>query len=249
VIGQATSANNFNLPGSASLVVLITDQVRHDVAEKAREAADHHDIPIVAGTFRNFSILENRIIQRQLGRKGFMAESELKVPIKEIVDSRPRSVFMPKVEKNKSIRVDQRSIAIQETLRTIFDVHKNNNDLERTSNPQIAAEAEKLLGYAISPSTVANWRRDWKIPTVPRGFKPPGYKGRMKKKEKSPSTSSKDIISAEGAEKDLDAIQSLLNDWVAKYRVSTMYIAYDNASWDTNWEHIEVVQRTKKYSK
>jgi hypothetical protein len=269
VIGHCDSKKRFSVPKEATLLVLISDQLSHNVGDKARAAADMLDIPLIAGAFRKWSELEGRIVSRRLGSRNFSIPREEAIPIIPQVVEATRELETPStvklvpelskvdeviestVEPQKGIMSPEivnlrkaKSSQIREAVKKVFDAHKH--ELEVYTSTEAVKEVNKILGFKITKGTVAAIRGELGIVKPPKGFKRQ-YRRRRVAPPPPPPVPTATV--SDGAENELDVIQVMLNEWVIKYHVSKVYLAYDNARWETNWEQLTVVQRTKKYEK
>lgn len=279
VNGHCEMPGQFQIPKSTTFILIVTDQCSHAMSEKARAYAKQFKLPIIGGSYKNWCNMEARLESFGYGYRslelvaggqelitpeqtvqptlGDTISKEKRAELEDRVkpQQEPIKIQTPVPSKSTPTRIMEKSLQMQEAIKTALDLNKDR--LETYTNKQLAEDTGALLGYPVSNSGVGLWRKKWKIKSTPKGYKSPKKKVEPKSiQSKALEISSKESVKltvstivVSTVESEVDKLQLLLNELVAKYNVSKLRILYENGEWKTDWEQVTIVQKQKTYKK
>lgn len=262
VNGHCDTPGQFQVPKSTTLIIIITDQCSHTNSEKARTYAKQFKLPIIGGSYKNWCNMETRLesfgfgyrsLELVAGGQEIITTEQSESPqakLGDLFSKEKRAELEKKIAPpepvpvvqavKKTGKTQQKSLQMQEAIRAAIDVNKDH--LETYTNNQLARDVSELLGYPVSMSGVALWRKKWKIKQTPKGYKSPKIPVAPKlDKVVAPEISDSDVEST------IDSYQKQLNAFVAKYQISKLHIIYENGEWKTDWAQVTVVSKQKTY--
>lgn len=342
VSGHCDDPKDFGVPKKSTMILLVTDQVSHNISEKARDAADKLDIPIVAGPYKNWVNLETRIRARGLARHAELVaggqevipeqsgnfpstlgdragnkliqmkeqaereaaaraaeaerarlaaqkaaetgtpivptESEERRFEEKVVETATKVEEEPAVMEAAPAKRNTTAIAAERALIAEGLLKENRGFI---LNVHIQGAVKKATGGTMSMNVIRDLRKRLKVGTPPRGSGGAAWVEQNRKRVRLPPlkdapkvtrgkgsdapAAPRSSLSAvptrrpvevqkaapapDAAEREMDVIQAMLDEWVVKHAIGKLYLSFDKGEWDVNWDQVTVITREKKYTR